>query len=89
MNLKRVAIWSGLVFLTPFVAVLGFQQLQRIFFILEHGGMDCYTCNSSPMAFLIGWVLETLVLTFLLLVFIPLVKAARKHRANPAVKPTR
>ena len=89
MSLKRIAIWSGLVLLTPFVAVLGLQQLQRILFVLEHGGMDCYTCNASPMAFLIGWVLETLALTLLLLIFIPLVKTVRKYRANPAVKPTR
>lgn len=89
MNLKRAAIWSGLVMLLPFVALFTFQQLRRLFFIAKHGGMDCATCNGSPMAFLIGWALETLVLVFLLLLFFPLVKAVRNQRANPAVKPTR
>ena len=74
--------------LVPFVALFGFQQLRRLFFFAKHGGMDCATCNGSPTAFLIGWVLETVVLAFLLFLFVPLVRAARKHRANPATKPT-
>jgi hypothetical protein len=40
------------------------------------------------MAFLIGWLLETLILLFLLLLFIHLVKVVRAHHANNSFKRT-
>lgn len=37
--------------------------LRRIGFIIVNGGMDSATQPGSPLAFLIGWVFETIVLT--------------------------
>lgn len=34
------------------------QTVARIRFILRHGGMDCFDCEGSPLAFLMGMVLE-------------------------------
>ena len=37
---------------------LAWQTSQRIAFMLRHGGMDCASCEASPLAFLIGLVFE-------------------------------
>jgi hypothetical protein len=36
-------------------------QVSRIEFVIQHGGMDTFE-EGSPMAFLIGWIFETLII---------------------------
>jgi hypothetical protein len=53
--------WSQWVALAAFAPVIGwllFLSVRRMAFIVEHGGMDCDTCDGSPMAFLLGWIFE-------------------------------
>ena len=54
----RRAEWLALVAFAPILAVLLMQTASRVGFVVEHRGMDCATCNSSPLAFLLGWSLE-------------------------------
>jgi len=42
--------------------VLVAQNVRRLTFIIDHGGMDCATCDGSPVAFLIQWGVELVVL---------------------------
>ena len=60
-----VAFWLSLVISTIFWFVLLLQTTNRIFFIMENGGMERADGQGSPLAFLIGMVIE-------LLFFIPL-----------------
>ncbi|HEX7124249.1 MAG TPA: hypothetical protein VF406_00550 [Thermodesulfobacteriota bacterium] len=48
----------GAVFAAAGLATGGALFLARIVFVVRHGGMDCYDCNGSPVAFLIGWIWE-------------------------------
>lgn len=60
----RVA-WArsvSLLCFVPFAAVLLFVSLGRIVFLLRHGGMDCATCQGSPLLFLWHWHIELLLL---------------------------
>ena len=53
-----------LAYAAPFVqaALLILPSFWRIAFILKYGGMDCGACNGSPMAFLLDWVFELMLL---------------------------
>lgn len=48
--------------LAPLISALSIQSGRRIAFIFEHGGMDCGTCYGSPLAFLLGWIIEIALL---------------------------
>lgn len=41
---------------------VAFQWMRRVAFVVKYGGMDCYTCQSSPMPFLFHWCIESAVL---------------------------
>jgi len=56
------AYWGCLAAFVPIAGVLVFQSIRRVAFILEHGGMDCATCDASPLALLLGWATELVVL---------------------------
>jgi hypothetical protein len=66
-DLKRWMAWGTLVAFAAVSLVLVAQSTRRIAFIIEHGGMDCATCDGSPVAFLIGWGVELFVLGIALL----------------------
>jgi hypothetical protein len=66
-DLKRWMAWGILVVFAAVSLVLVAQCIRRIAFIIEHGGMDCATCDGSPVAFLIGWGVELFVLGIALL----------------------
>ena len=59
---RRWAYWGCLAAFVPIAGVLISQSVRRIAFILEHGDMDCPTCNASPLAFLLGWTIELAIL---------------------------
>ena len=46
---------------TPIALSILYNWYRRLQFVVEHGGMDCADCNSSPMAFLIGVVFESMI----------------------------
>jgi hypothetical protein len=54
--------WVALAAFAPVMGVLLFQFGSRVAFIAEHGGLDCDTCNASPMAFLLGWSAQVVLL---------------------------
>ena len=58
----RNSEWVALSAFVPLMGVLLFQVVGRVIFIVEHGGMDCPKCNGSPMAFLMGWIMEAILL---------------------------
>jgi hypothetical protein len=66
-ELKRAIAIGTLVVFAALSFVLVAQSIRRIAFIIEHGGMDCATCDGSPVAFLIGWGVELSVLVMALL----------------------
>lgn len=45
-----------------FAGVLLFRSVARIAFVLPHGGMDCASCQGSPLVFLWQWQVELLLL---------------------------
>ena len=59
---RRWAYWGCLAAFVPIAAVLISQSIRRIAFVLEYGGMDCPTCDASPLAFLLGWATELVIL---------------------------
>ena len=59
---RRWAYWGCLAAFVPIAAVLISQSIRRIAFVLEHGGMDCPTCDASPLAFFLGWATELVIL---------------------------
>ena len=58
----RWSHWVALAAFAPVIGVLLVQFGRRIAFIAEHAGMDCDTCNASPVAFLLGWIAEVALL---------------------------
>lgn len=54
--------WVALGAFAPFIAELVHRSSRYIAFIVEHGGMDCGTCDGSPMAFLLDWSAEIILL---------------------------
>ena len=58
---RRWAYWGCLAAFVPIAAVLISQSIRRISFVLEYGGMDCPTCDASPLAFLLGWATELVI----------------------------
>jgi hypothetical protein len=67
IDLKRWISMGMLVIPAAVSLVLVAQSIRRITFVIEHGGIDCATCDGSPVAFLIGWGVELLVLLVALL----------------------
>jgi hypothetical protein len=64
--LPRGSRWSwslSLLFNALLSALLTMQCTRRLWFILQHGGMDSADQPGSPMAFLIGWTLEIALLS--------------------------
>ena len=73
-----IALWLTAVpmlFIT--VAWLG-----RIAFLLRHGGMDCSTCDGSPLVFLYQWCIESAFLIAGLVSASSLLYAVRSHKFN-------
>ncbi|MBL8517379.1 MAG: hypothetical protein JNM76_10480 [Betaproteobacteria bacterium] len=75
-----IARWLALLALSPVFLVLLGQGVDRIAFIAAHGAMDCFDCNGSPMAFLIGWVMETVLLVPAATLVVWLVKGKSQFR---------
>jgi hypothetical protein len=73
----RGSQWVALAAFAPLIGLLLFQSGSRVAFILEHGGMDCATCNASPMAFLLGWIMECILLVPAIFLCIWLVRGVR------------
>lgn len=65
-DFKRWAARGTLVIFAGVSLVIIAQTLRRMAFIVQHGGMDCATCDGSPVAFLIGWSVELFVLAIAL-----------------------
>lgn len=58
MKVKIFGAAVALVLLSPLASLLLVQLVRRLGFIIRHGGMDCATCDGSPMAFLVAMVFE-------------------------------
>jgi hypothetical protein len=56
------ARWMALAAVLPVIGMLLFISSLRIAFIWNHGGMDCGTCDGSPLAFLVDWIFEAALL---------------------------
>ena len=54
--------WVGLAAIVPLIGMLLVNSILRVAFIVEHGGMDCATCNGSPAAFVLVWAHELIFL---------------------------
>lgn len=78
---RRAGLYMGAAVLLPPVGVYGFQQIRRIWFILKNGGMEPVDGMGSPMAFLIGWIFESVLLLPFVAAFIAcVVFILRFHR---------
>ena len=58
------ASWArrlSLICFAPFALALAFVSAGRILFVLRNGGMDCSTCQGSPLVFLWHWQIELLL----------------------------
>lgn len=62
MTTCRTLSAAGLMALLPLAILLIGQFARRLLFVIRHGGMDCATCQGSPLAFVIGWGIESLAL---------------------------
>ncbi len=73
----RGSEWVALAGFVPLIGFLLFQTGTRLNFILEHGGMDCPSCNASPMAFVLGWITELSLLVPGVVLCLWLIRRAR------------
>jgi len=64
-NEKKYFFWISFVPIVLVWVILFVQEIRRVLFIFENGGMDKTTGEGSPMAFLLGMFFE-------LMFFIPL-----------------
>lgn len=62
---------------------LALQTLSRIAFMLKHGGMDCANCEASPLAFLVGMLLEQWIFLPLTAVLLTGARHIWRTRATP------
>jgi hypothetical protein len=82
MNLRaRRFRWVALVPLVPLIGLLLVQSGRSVAFILEHRGLDCATCNASPIAFVLHWGIEIILLVPGALLCILLVRRLRRDGA--------
>ena len=65
----------------PFLVVL-FAWLYRFAFFVKHGGMDCYTCEGSPLVFLYQWGIESALLVAGVVAILSLFLAVRFNRVD-------
>ena len=59
------AAWArrlSLACFAPFAIALTLVSLGRVLFVLRNGGMDCATCQGSPLVFLWQWQIELMLL---------------------------
>ena len=61
MRMKRVLSGLGLLIAFPLALLLVLQLARRVLFVLQHRGLDCATCEGSPMAFLLHTGVEMLL----------------------------
>jgi ATP/ADP translocase len=54
--------WVGLAAVVPLVGILLVDSVLYIAFIIEHRGLDCGTCDGSPMALILNWAFELIFL---------------------------
>ncbi|MDR1935095.1 MAG: hypothetical protein LBS49_05875 [Candidatus Accumulibacter sp.] len=59
---KRKIMFSALALTVLALLPLAAVFLFRVGFVLKHGGMDCFTCEGSPLLFLYYWVIESAIL---------------------------
>jgi hypothetical protein len=59
-----------------------FQFVRRLGFVLRNGGMDCTTCQASPLLFLINWIIESSILFPGLVAAFLLLHAAHVRKVN-------
>lgn len=59
---RRKAVLLALLFSGVVLAGLAVISLFRIVFVFRHGGMDCASCEGSPMVFLWHWYMESAIL---------------------------
>lgn len=56
------ALKPAMVLVTLALAPLVLKWLLRVGFVVKHGGMDCSSCQGSPLLFGYYWSVETLIL---------------------------
>lgn len=56
------ALKPAVVLVTLALAPLVLKWLLRVGFVVKHGGMDCGSCQGSPLLFGYYWSVETLIL---------------------------
>ena len=54
----RWSSWVGLAAIVPFLAMSLLHNVLYIEFVVEHRGLDCATCNGSPVVLIMSWTLE-------------------------------
>lgn len=59
-NLRALRLSLGLSLLL--LGLLSARWIARVGFVITHGGMDCASCQGSPLLFLWGWIIDTLIL---------------------------
>lgn len=77
-RIGKLALAITLIALVP----LASKWLLRIGFVIRHGGMDCASCQGSPLVFLFHWLLESAVLFPGILSALFLWYAIRSQRVN-------
>ena len=56
------ALKPAMVLVTLALAPLALKWLLRVGFVVKHGGMDCASCQGSPLLFAWYWLIETAIL---------------------------
>lgn len=80
---RRIAMRLALCLSAIVLAPLLWMLLLRVGFVLRYGGMDCASCQASPMLFLWYWMIETAILVPGLVAVFALWRAMR---STPAMR---
>jgi hypothetical protein len=80
---NRRALKLSLVLSLPLLGLLSAKWIARVGFVIRHSGMDCASCQGSPLLFLWGWIIDSLVLAPGL-IFVGLLLWGRYRRGGEA-----
>lgn len=84
----RVGLYCGVVVLLPPAGLYGYQLVRRISFIITNGSMEPADGMGSPMAFLLGWIMESIVLLPTVIAFLACLILLRSMHGRTRTKPS-